>query len=237
MSGPRIGTAGWQIPRAVADAFPAEGSTLERYATRFACAEINTSFYRSHQASTWVRWAQSVPEHFRFAVKAPKTVSHERKLIDCGDLLDRFFAEIANLGPKLGPVLVQLPPSLAYDAAVVAEFIRALRERHDGDVVFEPRHPSWFTGEADAALAKARIARAAADPARVPKAAIPGGWPGLVYFRLHGSPRVYWSSYEAARLDALAADLSATSAPVWCIFDNTASGAAAANALDLIARL
>ena len=80
----------------------------------------------------------------------------------------------------------------------------------------------------------------AADPARVPEAGEPGGWPGLVYYRLHGSPRMYYSDYSPAYLDALAASISAArgrGAPAWCIFDNTAAGAATPNALDLLERL
>ena len=85
----------------------------------------------------------------------------------------------------------------------------------------------------------AQVARAAADPAPVPEAAQPGGWTGLVYYRLHGSPEMYSSNYSAAYLDTLAQTLSSAvqAVPTWCIFDNTALGAATANALDLCVRL
>lgn len=219
------------------DRFPAEGSGLQRYAGRFDAAEINSTFYRSHRPGTLARWAASVPEDFRFAVKAPKTITHERRLAECGELLTRFFAEIEELGPKLGPVLVQLPGTLAFDPEVAAAFFSELRARFGGDVVFEPRNPSWFEAEAEALLREQRIARVAADPARVPAAAEPGGWDGLLYWRLHGSPRMYWSSYEPDHLEALAQRLARSTVPAWCIFDNTTSGAAAANALALRERL
>jgi uncharacterized protein YecE (DUF72 family) len=136
---------------------------------------------------------------------------------------------------------VQLPPSFAYDAAMARGFFEALRARHDGAVVFEPRHPTWFTDEVERLLVDLRIARVAADPARVPAAAEPGGWPGIVYYRLHGSPRVYYDKYDDEYLDALAARLRAHIAssdePVWCIFDNTAFGAATTNAIHLLKRL
>src|SRR3954471_23178443 len=74
-----IGTAGWSIPRDVADRFLADGSALERYASRFPVAEINSSFHRSHRPSTWERWAESVPADFRFSVKVPKTITHQAK--------------------------------------------------------------------------------------------------------------------------------------------------------------
>lgn len=231
----RVGTAGWATPRTVRDRFPAAGSGLGRYAGRFDCVEINTTFYRLHRASTYLGWAEGAPDGFRFAVKAPRTITHERRLAESEGLLDAFLAEIRLLGEKLGPLLVQLPPSAALDPAVADGFFRGLRERFDGAVACEPRHPTWFDGEAQALLSAHRIARVAADPARVPAAAEPGGWPRLAYWRLHGSPRMYYSAYGEAFLTALAARLRASDADeTWCIFDNTTSGAAAADALILL---
>lgn len=230
----RVGTAGWATPRSVRDRFPEAASGLARYAGRFDGVEINTTFYRSHRASTYLRWIDDTPDGFRFALKAPRTITHERKLADSGDLLDAFLAEAWLLGPKLGPLLVQLPPSLALDEAVAAPFFTDLRARFDGAVACEPRHATWFEPDADALLREHRIARVAADPARVPAAAAPGGWPELAYWRLHGSPRMYYSAYGEAYLAALAAHLQARgAAEAWCMFDNTTSGAAAEDALIL----
>jgi uncharacterized protein YecE (DUF72 family) len=233
----RVGTAGWAIPRDVADHFPAEGSALQRYAARFSAAEINSSFHRPHRPSTYARWAEAVPDGFSFAAKLPKTITHGLKLVGAEAELDRFHGEIAALGPKLGLLLVQLPPKLAFDAEVADAFLRLLRQRHDGAVALEPRHPGWFGQEAAHVMQAWRVARVAADPARVPEAAEPGGWPGLVYIRLHGSPRIYYSAYDQAYMEALAARAAASAVETWCIFDNTASGAAAGNALALRARL
>ncbi|WP_247358333.1 MULTISPECIES: DUF72 domain-containing protein [unclassified Bradyrhizobium] len=119
-----------------------------------------------------------------------------------------------------------------------AEFLfRALQERTSAALACEPRHVSWFTSEVGAWLKERRIARVAADPARVPDADLPGGWPGLRYFRLHGAPRIYYSAYDGAFLRSLKVRLGAASSPseTWCIFDNTAAGAAIENALDLLA--
>ncbi|MDO8324140.1 MAG: DUF72 domain-containing protein [Phenylobacterium sp.] len=231
----RIGTAGWTIPRTSAAHFPAEGTGLERYAAVLPAAEINTTFYRSHKPAIFERWANATPPHFRFAVKAPKTVTHEKRLVETNDLLRTFIAEIAPLGGKLGPVLIQLPPSLQFtdDAA---HFVGGWRELYEGPTVIEARHATWFTGEAEARLADAHIARVAADPAVVPEAARPGGWTGLTYIRLHGSPRMYASHYSSEQIATVAATL-ATRQPGtegWCIFDNTMLGAAAANALELM---
>lgn len=235
-----LGTAGWSITRATSEAFPGPGTHLERYAGVLHGAEINASFYRPLRPELYAKWAAATPAGFRFAVKAPKAVTHEQKLARTGPLLDAFLAQCTALGDKLGAILVQLPPSLAYDGRVATRFFGMLRDRWDGAVVVEPRHASWFTPLVADRLAARRVARVAADPARVPEAAESGGDGSTVYYRLHGSPRIYWSSYDAAYLDALAARLeraTATARDVWCIFDNTASGAAIENALALQGRL
>jgi uncharacterized protein YecE (DUF72 family) len=230
----RVGTAGWTIPRLVADEFPAEGTGLERYAARFSAAEINSTFYRSHKPSTWARWREATPADFRFAAKVPKAITHGAKLARCEALLDAFVEEVTRgLGEKLGPLLVQLPPSLAFDAEVAGAFVAAMRQRSKHSIVCEPRHASWFEPDADALLIGHQVARAAADPARHPNAAIPGGWRGLAYWRLHGSPRMYYSSYDDAFLAELAGAVRAHEGEAWVIFDNTTTGAAAANALHL----
>lgn len=234
----RLGTAGWSVPRAVAEHFAPSGTGLQRYASRFNAAEINTTFYRPHRPQTFERWAASVPEDFRFAVKMPKTITHEAGLAATDELVDRFVGDIGMLGRKLGPLLVQLPPKLAYEPATAQHFFRHLRQRTAGPVAFEPRHPSWFGADVEMLLREHDIGRVAADPARVPEAARPGGSPRLLYYRLHGSPRIYWSNYDDAYLRQLSDALRASTADqTWCILDNTASGAAAANALTLIEQL
>ncbi len=112
-----IGTAGWSIPAQHAGAFPGEGSHHERYSRRFSAVEINTSFYRPHRPGTYQRWAATVPADFRFAVKMPKEITHTRRLLQVTEPLTRFLGEAGALGEKLGPILVQLPPSLAFKAS------------------------------------------------------------------------------------------------------------------------
>lgn len=228
-----VGTAGWAIPRQEAERAPGPGSHLERYARVLSATEINSSFYRSHRQETYARWRASVPAGFRFAVKMPRAISHVARLKGARTALDAFLDEIAGLGRSLGPLILQLPPSLRYDDATARAFFTLLRRRHRRAVVVEPRHPSWFAPEVQALLVRFRIARVAADPPAVPGALEPGGWPRLVYYRLHGSPRMYYSSYSDEFLADLAERLrlAARRATVWCIFDNTAAGAAFANAL------
>jgi uncharacterized protein YecE (DUF72 family) len=233
----RIGTAGWTVPSASAGAFPSEGSSLERYSKRFDCAEINSSFHRSHRQDTWRRWSASVPETFHFSAKLSKEITHKRRLVDCSEPLAAALAEMEGLGAKLEVLLVQLPPSLAFEPEVGGAFLTELRGRWGRHVAVEPRHPSWFEAEPEALLAGLRIARAAADPARVPAASAPGGWRGLSYYRLHGSPVMYRSSYDDGRLEAYARGLASGQGPAWCIFDNTASNAATEDALKLQAMI
>ena len=235
-TGLRIGTAGWGLPRAWRGEFPPDGSYLERYAARFSAVEINSSFYRQHRRTVYERWAAAVPSDFRFAVKVPRAITHDQALVASDVLLDVFLEEAAGLGARLGPLLVQLPPSLAFDEAHADEFFETLRRLHDGPVACEPRHESWFGAASDGLMRRYRVARVAADPARIPAAAEPGGDPTFVYYRLHGSPRIYWSDYEPERIAALAGELHRAAAPGverWCIFDNTTLGAATGNALAL----
>lgn len=230
----RIGTAAWSIPKAVVAEFPSEGTALERYAARFDAAEINTTFYRSHRESTYERWRAAVPPDFRFAVKLPRAITHEARLMEPDGALAAFYAEAAALGDALGPLLIQLPPSLAFAATVHEAFFARLRRVWPGLVVCEPRHPSWFEAEPDALLSAWRIGRVAADPARHPAASTPGGWSGIAYWRLHGAPKIYHSSYNPEALATLARSIRDCEAPErWCVFDNTTAGAATSNALDL----
>jgi uncharacterized protein YecE (DUF72 family) len=235
----RVGTAGWSIPRASAFRFQAPGTHLERYARSLRCAEINSTFYRPHAAATYAKWRDSTPPDFRFAVKMPRTITHELKLQDAREPLVAFLAETEGLAQKRGPILVQLPPSQSFDAAIVTSFLDLVRRLYDGLVVCEPRHATWFSPPVASLLDRYRISRVAADPPPVPAALVPAGWPRVAYFRLHGSPRKYWSKYEDNYLATLA--MSARSIQgaeeVWCVFDNTASGAAIENAWALSERL
>lgn len=230
----KIGTAGWSIPRDLAGDFPDEGTSLSRYASRFGVAEINSSFHRPHRLPTWQRWHDSVPDDFRFSVKLPKAITHQRKLVDCGDHLADFLAQTRGLRGKLAVLLVQLPPKLAFHGGVAESFFAELAGGTAAMIACEPRHPSWFTPEADDMLKRLTVARVAADPAICEGAAAPGGWRGLSYWRLHGSPVIYRSSY-GDRIGRYAEMLLHDRAPeVWCIFDNTASSAGAGDALALL---
>jgi len=235
---PLIGVAGWSIPAAYRSHFGEGDSVLARYATRLDCVEINSAFYRPHQRKTYARWANSVPARFRFSVKMPKAITHEHALQRCGGLLDRFFDECSGLGDKLGAVLVQLPPSLAFDARTASVFFAMARRRspQTAALVCEPRHRSWLSPEAEALLARHRINRVGADPDPIGAGGEPSASGACRYWRLHGSPRVYYSPYDEDRLGILADRLDA-SPRAWVIFDNTAAGYAVRDALRLKQRM
>jgi uncharacterized protein YecE (DUF72 family) len=231
----RVGTAGWSIPRAAASRFDSAGTYLERYSRRFDCAEINSSFHRPHAATTYAKWRASTPPGFRFAVKIPRAITHDLKLQRAREPFITFLAQTDGLAEKRGPLLLQLPPSLNFDGPVVTRFLNMVRRVYAGPMVCEPRHATWFSPLVESLLERYRVSRVAADPPPVPEATTPAGWTGVTYFRLHGSPRTYWSRYDENAIAGLAAAVGriATAEQVWCVFDNTASGAAIENAWEL----
>ena len=163
-----VGTAGWALPTADRDHFGEGASNLARYATRFNCVEVNSSFHRRHRTATWQRWADSVPDDFRFAVKLPKTITHVSKLENCDELIDEFVSDTRGLGAKFAVALVQLAPKHAFDATVARAFFARLGSQVSARMVCEPRHPSWFGDEANDFLIDSGVARVAADPGGAP---------------------------------------------------------------------
>ncbi len=221
----------------MASQFPSDGSHLRRYAAVFNAAEINSSFYRPHRPETYAKWAATVPGGFRFSVKLAREITHDLRLRACAAPLQKFLGEIDGLGAKLGCLLIQLPPSFAFERAPVARFLALLRRRFDGNAVVEPRHATWFEPIVEDTLRAFDIGRVGSDPALCTDAALPTANARVAYRRLHGSPRMYYSCYDEAFLESLAGDLLARASRTrecWCIFDNTAHGHATANALRLL---
>lgn len=233
-----VGKAGWSLRKEYQPRFPDEGTHLQRYAQVLPAVEINSSFRNWHRASTYERWGQSVPEGFRFSVKVHEDVTHK------GDLenwkpMERFLKDTAHLGRKLAVYLVQLPPSHTFQNARARAFFERMKGATDAEIVCEPRHATWFQGEAGKLFRDLEVGRVAADPPPVESGRDPGGWQGVVYLRWHGSPEMYYDSYSEDELDDLADRLQSLDGgrPVWCIFDNTARGAGTLNALDLWDRI
>jgi uncharacterized protein YecE (DUF72 family) len=235
-----IGCAGWTIPAQHAHRFSGQGTHLERYARRFNAVEINSSFYRPHRPATYRRWAASVPDAFRFAVKMIKTITHVQRLRHTESALKQFLDEAMELERKLGCVLIQLPPSAACELPVADAFFALLRTHYAGPAVCEPRHASWFEPIVTDMLKRHAIGRVGADPLPHAGADEAAGDDTLHYFRLHGSPRMYYDAYDDAFLQRMAERLrasAASGAQGWCIFDNTALGHAVDNACTLMERL
>ena len=229
-----VGKAGWSLRKEHQPRFPNGGTHLESYAQRLPAVEINSSFRSWHRTSTYERWAETVPADFRFSVKVHEDVTHHGKLEDW-EPMARQLHDTSHLGEKLGVYLVQLPPSHNFGAQRAQSFFGQLRASTQADIVCEPRHASWFGYEAESLLREHRVGRVAADPPPDGGDATPGGWEGIVYYRLHGSPDMYYSAYDDSELRGLANKLrtAVEDAVVWCIFDNTAAGEGTPNALDL----
>lgn len=231
-----VGCAGWSQVSGVSPFSEMEGSQLERYASVLPAVEINSSFYRAHRRSTYERWAASVPQAFRFSVKLPRNITHNLRLVQVEALLAQFKTETAGLGEKLGCVLVQLPPSLHFDAAVADEFFEKMRSALTCMIACEARHSTWFGDKASAVLKAHSVTRVIADPP-VKQTAPHEPTTESMYMRLHGSPRIYYSSYSQTYLDRLVEDLALKAHNkhlAWLIFDNTALGAALVNALAVL---
>jgi uncharacterized protein YecE (DUF72 family) len=234
----RVGLAGWSNPPAKRLERSSEQTHLSYYAAHFSCVEINSSFYRPHQSDTYARWREETPETFRFSVKMPGSITHESHLKRCANEVSRFYEQIAELRPKLAAVLVQLPPSLEFNARTVRAFFNTVPRLRGTKIVCEPRHSSWFSTAAENALREAGVSRVAADPARSPGAEVPGGAKRFAYFRWHGSPRLYYSKYSQIQLAVFAAAVvSAKATDAWCVFDNTARHAAWDDALEFMEAL
>lgn len=238
----RIGTAGWRIPKELRDGFPDWGdrTQLWGYARRLDVVEINKTFYGLPMASTFGKWRDRVPGEFRFSLKAPRAITHDRRLEDAGDPLDEFLARAGELEDRLGVLLFQLPPSLEFDEGLAGSFLADLRERHRGAAALEARHETWFRDRPEALLREHGVSRVAADPPRAEGDGRPGADRETVYFRLHGTPDTYRSPYRGDGLETWEERVrraAADAGEVFCVFDNTAEGEGTADALTIRERL
>jgi uncharacterized protein YecE (DUF72 family) len=229
-----IGTSGWSYPewRQSFYAGIARENWLKFYSEHFPAVEINGSFYRFQHPATLQRWFAETPEDFRFVIKANRYLTHYKKLIDPKPsiLLEKQHAEA--LQHKLAVVLWQLPASLEQNLSRLNDFIDALRQLWpEVRQCIEFRHESWFDQQTASCLAEAGIAVCQSDALT---------WPiweqitaGLVYIRLHGHERTYYSSYSDKELGLWAERIGQwlrQGYEVHVYFDNTADGAAPVNA-------
>jgi uncharacterized protein YecE (DUF72 family) len=234
-----IGTSGWSYRHWHGPFYPADlprKRELEFYADHFAAVELNNTFYSLPAADTLADWAQRTPDGFRFSAKLSRYATHMKKLKDPQEPLQRFLDRISVLGPKAGPVLVQLPPNWRFDEPRLADFLDVLDPRYR--YAFEFRDPSWFDDRALDLLARHDAALCCYDLAghTSPRQAITD----FVYVRLHGPEPGYQGSYDTATLAGWAGALSTWSRQgrdVYVFFDNDADGHAPLDAARLAGML
>lgn len=237
----RIGTSGWRYPEWRGDFYPRglqQRLELQFLSRRLDTVEINGSFYGLRKPTDYKSWFERTPENFVFAVKGHREITHTKRLRDVGKDVEEFFGSgVLDLGPKLGPVLWQLPPTLPWRPERLTAFLDLLPGppvRH----ALEIRHPSWDTPELAELLAQHDIALVIAESAgRFPEPRVLTA--GFVYARLHGDEELYVSAYSDPALDRWASRFRAWSAKrdVYVYFDNTMGGAAPFDALALAERL
>lgn len=231
----RVGCSGWQYKHWRGDFYPAElpaSRWFERYASQFDTVEINNTFYRLPEASTFASWAARAPSRFLFAVKASRFLTHMKKLKDPDEPLDRLFTRMKPLGRHLGPVLYQLPPGWKLDSGRLEQFLQRLPRRMRHAIEF--REPSWYSDATLELLSQHGVALCLHD---MRGSATPRERVGpFVYVRFHGASGTYSGSYPDGRLNGWAEWLHgqrASGADVYAYFNNDVGGHAPRNALTL----
>ncbi|HOJ13318.1 MAG TPA: DUF72 domain-containing protein [Deltaproteobacteria bacterium] len=229
-----VGTSGWNYDHWRGPFYPdglPKNRWLGHYMRFFASVEVNSTFYRTMRPSTFEKWGRSSPVGFVWSLKASRFITHIRRLRDTGEPLRRFEESVSLLGEKLGPILFQLPPSLAFDRESAAAFLR-LRPSHELWAI-EGRHPSWARDEALACLEEAGVSWCISDTAgRYPlREAVTAPF---VYLRLHGSKRLYASCYTKDELETWAGKILSYGRDAYVYFDNDFMGYAPKNALELM---
>jgi uncharacterized protein YecE (DUF72 family) len=229
----RVGTSGWHYKHWLGPVYPkglAPSKMLAWYARNFSAVEINNSFYRLPPESAVETWRATVPDDFRFAVKGSRFITHMKKLKDPAPPLEKFFARADRLGPKLGPVVFQLPPNWPVDVDRLADFLQALPRAHR--YAFEFRHPSWHTEGIYRLLSRYRSALCIYHLAGFTSPV--ETTTDFAYLRLHGPGGKYQGLYDTEALSMWADRIRSWSVKAaWVFFDNDDSGFAVQNARQL----
>ncbi len=230
-----IGTSGWNYQH-WRDVFYPRGLPsrvwLEHYASEFETVEVNATFYRLLPASTFEGWRARTPEGFLFAIKAPRTITHRKRLADCEEELAAFLARARLLGDRLGPLLFQLPPNWGCDPERLSAFLRHLSG--GPRCAFEFRSESWHCEAVYCLLREADAALVRVSAPRFPDADVRTA--DFQYVRMHGKPRLYVSKYSDAELARWAGEITAWAGAgqeVFVYFNNDAHGHAVEDARQL----
>lgn len=234
-----IGTSGWSYKHWKERFYPKEVKPpeyLSYYATQFHTVEVNTSFYHLPKEKTVQHWADTVNKSFYFCPKISRYITHIKKLNDPEDTLAPFFDIFVNIKSRLGPVLIQLPPSVAFHEEKAAKFYAALKKYSNFHFALEARHDSWFSAQSISLMREHHIAFVIADSG--------GRWPSAefitdrnVYVRFHG-PGKYDKSYSEEFLKEFAKKIitwKENKQKIWAFFNNDGTAFAVQNAHTLIA--
>ena len=250
-----IGCSGWQYPSWRGTFYPASlpaSRWLANYSRRFETVEVNNTFYRLPELATFAAWRDATPRGFLMAVKASRYLTHLKRLREPGPPLTRLFSRAFALGPRLGPILFQLPATLRHDEARLEHFLRALSARAARSCasnaraapsrrvrrprfVIEFRDVSWYRPDVFEVLRRARVAACLHDMPGSAIADAPGS--PFLYVRFHGTTGKYRGSYDERTLEAWGRRLRAASArgrDAYAYFNNDLDGAAVANARSLM---
>jgi uncharacterized protein YecE (DUF72 family) len=235
----RVGCSGWQYRHWRGNFYPAElpqSRWFAHYARTFDTVEINNTFYRLPEASTFEKWRMQAPSNFLYAVKASRFLTHMKKLKDPDEPIHRFFERADELEPRLGPVLYQLPPNWSVDIHRFEKFLAALPRNRAHAVEF--REPSWYDDRVFALLRDHDVALCLHDMQGSASERIVVG--PFIYVRFHFGTSRYGGKYEDRRLDEWAAWLSARirdGLSVFAYFNNDVGGHAPRDAVRLRSRL
>ena len=235
----RIGTSGWSYKHWIERFYPKSLKPvqwLQFYAKHFDTVEINSTFYHLPKETAVKNWHDGTPQNFLFALKMSRFITHRKKLRNVEEPLENFSARIALLREKIGPILVQLPPTMLFDAELAESFFRLVTTRLPSyRFAVEPRHPSWFSGVALMVYQKYRIALCMADSGE--------HFPELqqltsdfVYLRFHGRDGLYNSDYSREQLLPFAQNIRTwlqDGLDVYAYFNNDIEGFAIKNAMML----
>jgi uncharacterized protein YecE (DUF72 family) len=206
---------------------------FEYYAAHFRTLELNVTFYRFPKLSVLQLWYEKAPANFRFAVKAPKAITHFKQFHGTIDMITSFYSTIKQgLKDKLGPVLFQFPPRFHYDPERLNRVLAQLDPGFDN--VLEFRHPGWWCEEVYATLRQHGVSFCGMSHPELPDEPIVTG--PIVYYRFHGVPQLYSSFYSNEDLRTFADRMNGASLAkeIWCYFNNDAAVAAIPNAQTLL---
>jgi uncharacterized protein YecE (DUF72 family) len=229
-----IGTSGWSYEHWKKIFYPDEIKSkdwLGYYSDSFLTVEVNTTFYHVPRETTVKNWYKVVSKNFIFSIKINRYITHRKKLKDCKESLEIFYKSIQKLKNKIGPILIQLPPSFSINPERLQDFIGYLNKKYLYTIEF--RHDSWFEDEIYNILKKNNIALCITDlnGKQTPELITAD----FTYIRLHGPHRAYKGSYGLAKLKKWKAkfeDWSKTIS-IYCYFDNDEKAYAIKDALSL----